>query len=304
MGANNITYSAAVQSDGKVVVGGRFTTMNATNRNRIARLNSDGSLDNLFLPGIGPDGDVLAIAVQTDGKLLIGGSFRTINGINRDGIARLNGDGNLDSTFDPGTNRNPAAVAIAIQSDGKIVVGGVQTIVNGTNLNNILRRNTNGSMDVQFSPSKANGSVYSVVVRPDGKIYVGGFFTSINGASRNRIARLDADGSLDSSFDPGDGANDSVYSIAVQPDGNVLVGGAFTILNGTVAWKIGRLFGDYPLLNIQRVNNHAVLSWQSPGYALQSAPFPTATFTNVPDATSPYTNSASHTQQYFRLKSN
>jgi hypothetical protein len=69
-----------------------FTTVNGTNRNNIARLNANGSLDTSFNPGTGADGSVRAIALQSDGKVLIGGDFITVNGVVRPHIARLYGD--------------------------------------------------------------------------------------------------------------------------------------------------------------------------------------------------------------------
>src|SRR5437867_3327797 len=105
-GANHDVFSIALQLDGKLVIGGQFTTFNGTNRSRIARLNADGSLDLSFDPGTGADGDVYAVAVKEDGKVVIGGGFTSVNGVPNRYVARLLANGMVDTTFNPGTNVN------------------------------------------------------------------------------------------------------------------------------------------------------------------------------------------------------
>src|SRR5205823_3401173 len=83
------------------------------------------------VPGSGPDGDVLAMAIQIDGRILIGGRFAAVNGTSRSGITRLNGDGSVDSSFDPGAGVYQAASnevrAIKALPDGKILLAGAFT---------------------------------------------------------------------------------------------------------------------------------------------------------------------------------
>src|SRR6185369_3428667 len=112
----------AVQPDGKVFIGGNFSSVNGANRNGIARLNANGSLDSSFNPSTS-GGSVSSVDVQSDGRLLIGGSFTNVNGTNRNRIARLNANGNLDSSFNPGTGVFGGAVSsVALQSDGKVLI--------------------------------------------------------------------------------------------------------------------------------------------------------------------------------------
>ena len=235
--ANNTVWSIAVQSDGKILIGGDFTTLNngTITRNHIARLNPDGSVDTTFDPNA--NGTVYSIAVQSDGKILIGGTFTTLNGgtITRRRIARLKSDGSVDTTFDP--NADNTVRSIAIQSDGKILIGGDFTTVGGTARNYVARLNPDGSVDTTFDPN-ANLSVYSIAVQSDGKILIGGWFTSVGWAARNYIARLNTDGSLDT-FNPD--ANSGVRSIAVQSDGKILIGGNFTGVSGITRNHIARL---------------------------------------------------------------
>ena len=238
-GVNGALTCIAVQSDGKIVIGGLFTTP----RNRIARLNADGSLDTTFLnTGTGASATVSSIAIQSDGKILIGGLFTTYNGQSRTRIARLNADGSLDATFVVGTGANDNVRSISLQTDGKILIGGLFTTYNNQSQNCIARLNADGSLDNSFNVgSGANNSVYVISLQTDGKILIGGEFTTYNGTSRNRIARLNADGSLDNSFDVGSGTSNSVRSIELQNDGKILIGGVFTTYNELSAPYIARI---------------------------------------------------------------
>jgi uncharacterized delta-60 repeat protein len=230
-------YSVDVQPDGKILVGGFFSSFNGTITARIARLNADGALDNTFNTGTGFSSTVNSFDVQPDGKILVGGGFTSFNGtstVNR--IARLNADGTLDNTFTTGTGFNSAVNSVDVQPDGKILVGGGFSSFNGTStVNRIARLNADGTLDNTFTTGTGfNTTVNSVDVQPDGKILVGGDFTSFNGTSTvNQIARLNADGTLDNTFTTGTGFNSAVNSVDVQPDGKILVGGGFSSFNGT-----------------------------------------------------------------------
>jgi len=110
-GASNSVYCIAIQLDEKVIIGGNFSSVNGTNRSGIARLNPDGSLDMGFNPVLGPvsgfrspPASINCVAIQTNGALLVVGSFSSVNGTKRNSFARLNADGSLDSGFDPTTD--------------------------------------------------------------------------------------------------------------------------------------------------------------------------------------------------------
>jgi uncharacterized delta-60 repeat protein len=240
-GANSYVTSLAVQADGKILVGGNFTTLGEQARNCIGRLNSDGTLDTTFNPGA--DGWVNSLAVQTDGKILVGGNFSTLGGQTRNHIGRLNSDGTLDSGFDPGAAgaSYPYVSSLAVQTDGKILVGGNFSTLGGQTRNYIGRLNRDGTLDTTFNPG-ASSTVYSLAVQADGKILVGGGFTTLGGQTRNCIGRFNSDGTLDTTFNPG--ANSYVTSLAVQADGKILVGGYFTTLGGQTRNGIGRLNSD------------------------------------------------------------
>jgi uncharacterized delta-60 repeat protein len=227
----------AVQADGKILLGGSFTKIAGQDRDRIARLNGDGTLDSAFNPGV--SGSVNSLAVQGDGKILVGGAFTTVGGQTRNRLARLNVDGILDTGFSPGASNT--VYALAVQADGKILIGGSFTALAGQTRNRIGRLSADGTLDSGFNPG-ASSTVYSLSVQADGKILAGGAFTTLASQTRNRIARLNADGTLDSNFNPG--ADAQVYALAVQADGKILVGGSFSTLGGQVRTNICRLNAD------------------------------------------------------------
>lgn len=245
-GANGWVETSALQPDGKILIGGSFVTYNGAARGKIARTLANGAIDPSFTTGSGANASVTSILVQPDGKIIITGPFTTFNGTNRARIARLNADGSLDTTFDPGTGASGSIRASALQPDGKIIIGGEFVTYNGTSRPRIARLNANGSLDLTFNVggSGALGFVYCLALRADGKIIIAGNLSSYNGAVRNKIARLNADGSLDTTFDPGTGANSLVLTCAAQPDGRVLVGGAFTTVGGVARDRFARLNAD------------------------------------------------------------
>ena len=250
-GASHSVTATAVQSDGKIIIGGFFTTYDGTPINRIVRLHTDGSLDTSFNPGSGANDFVDAISVQDDGKILIGGTFNMFNGTPRGGIARLNTDGSLDTSFNPGTGAlgqttNPAVRTIAIQSDGKIFIGGDFVTYNGTSRMGVARLNSDGSLDTSFAPGTGTNYTYvkTIAIQNDGKIIIVGNFIEYNGITRRGVARINTDGSLDTSFNPGTGVginNGNALAVAIQSDGKIIVGGDFVEFNGQPYNSIVRL---------------------------------------------------------------
>ena len=237
--ANGLVRVVVVQPDGKILIGGNFTTLApnggaSVTRNRIARLNPDGTLDTAFNPNASDQ--VYSIAVQADGRILAGGFFTSIGGQTRNHIARLDATTGLADSFNP--NANALVQSVAVQADGKILVGGGFNSIGGQTRNFMARLDaTTGAAD-SFDPN-ANSSVQSIVVRADGRILVGGAFTSIGGQTRNHIARLDATTGFADSFNPD--ASAAVQSIVMQADGKVLAGGNFTSIGGQTRNAIARL---------------------------------------------------------------
>lgn len=206
-----------------------------------------------------------AALVQRDGKIVIGGRFTQVQGVDRRGIARLNLDGSLDLLFNPGagifhssTGPGPTAITLALDTQERILVGGHFEKVWDTPRVSIARLLPNGKIDTAFDPKtgvkmKNNspfggslpdipGIVQKIVVQPDGKILIGGTFTTVDGSLAYGIARLQTTGLLDSTFDAGSGTlYQSVYDIALQADGKILIAGNFTSVNGVPQNGIARL---------------------------------------------------------------
>ena len=239
--ANGDVFSLAVEAEGKILVGGGFTTLGGDSRNYLGRLNPDGTLDIAFNPGA--NDWVCSLAVQADGKVLVGGYFTTLGGQTCNYLGRLNPDGTLDTPFNPGAGGGtaPYVYSLAVQADGKVLVGGYFSTLGGQTRNCLGRLNPDGTLDTPFNPG-ANGSVASLAVQADGKILVGGSFTTLGGQTRNCLGRLNPDGTLDPGFTPG--ADGGVTSLAVQVDGKILVGGSFTTLGGQTRNYLGRLNPD------------------------------------------------------------
>lgn len=244
-------YALATQSDGKIIIGGDFTSYNGISRNAIARLNTDGSLDLSFDARASQNSLVNEVLIQNDGKILIAGNFNSINGVSRSRIARLNIDGSLDLDFDIGAGVNGWINKIIEQNDNKILIfGGVNTY-NNTTINGIARLNSNGSIDPSFSSPIApinSGTIrlFNSAIQNDGKILICGDFTFINNATttRNAVARLNNDGSFDPSFTPIENASTSISAIILEGNGKIIIGGGFTSINGVAINSIALLNSD------------------------------------------------------------
>jgi uncharacterized delta-60 repeat protein len=238
-------YALALQPDGKILLAGSLTEANGQPCRRIARLNPDGTVDEGFTSKAGVNKEVHAMAVQPDGKILVGGRFDTVSGHRQNRIARFHAGGARDGTFNPGRGASSIVWSLALQPDGKILVAGDFTSFDQKPWGRLVRLNPSGRADMGFAPgSGADAQIFAVTVQPDGKIVVGGDFTRFNLVERNRIARLNPDGSLDGTFNPGAGPNTGIRCLALQPDGKILIGGVFTSVSGVARGRVARLNED------------------------------------------------------------
>jgi len=239
----------------------------------VARINEDGSTDASFTAltsGSNDPADFRCLAIQpgdfaslrlTAGRgpfqILVAGRFSNLRGVSRRNLARLNADGSLDSTFAKGLSGIDGTVeAMAVQSDRKILVGGLFSTVNGQQRRNFARLNADGSLDTSFGGAGGfpiNGAVRAIKLQADGRILVAGEFTSFQNQFQERIVRLNPDGSVDPSFiinrtrsgSPSvGGANGEIKLIELQPDRKILVAGEFTQFDSSFRPRIARLNED------------------------------------------------------------
>ncbi|MBS0660031.1 MAG: delta-60 repeat domain-containing protein [Verrucomicrobia bacterium] len=245
VGGDNSCRAIVVRPDGKIYICGQFRSWNNVQRLRLARLNSDGTLDTSFDPGLGLNNIPYGLVEQPDGKIVVSGAFTTANGVQRNGLARFNPDGTLDTSFNPGTGFLNGTfayspLAIGLQSTGKILVGGSFNAYNGTAKANLIRVNADGTLDTTFTAAP-NSLVRAISVLSDDRFYIGGSFNTISGTSRQRVARLNADGSLDGTFLIPSTTNFTVRAIRPLASGQIYIGGSGTTVSGQPRRQIARL---------------------------------------------------------------
>lgn len=234
---NGNVVALAIQSNDKIIAGGNFTSVRGQTRNSLVRLNTDASLD-LFPEdislGIATSGaGVRAIITQPDGKILVAmRQLTSAGGLTRNYLVRINTDGRIDTTFnDPAISNlgSYGVVSLAVQPhDGKILIGGDFQLVGGNPRRMIARLHPNGSLDTSFSATVAGSSishVTTITVQTDRKIMIGGVFETVDGQARRGMARLNENGTLDASFDRGF-QTCTPETIDVLPDGKMLACGS------------------------------------------------------------------------------
>jgi len=242
---------SAIQADQKVVIGGSFTKYNTITQGKLARVNTDGTLDASFAPSI--NGDVTSVFVQPNGQIVISGAFTVVNSATRLRVARLNSDGTLDASFTAditGGTPAPLVNSIALINDGSgaIAIGGIFTFVNGQSIYNLAKvGGTTGALDATFQSnagSGPNGEVTVVASTEPNKLMVGGLFTNYNGPAANRLLRISTTGVRDATFNPTSTNMQSVTrinSILRQSDGKLIIGGQFTAAAGSLNTSIKNL---------------------------------------------------------------
>lgn len=180
-----------IRANHQVYLGGSFSSFGGAAAGRLVRLHGNGTLDTSFHTSVGFNGPVEVLLEQPDGKLLVGGSFTTYNGQPAVRIARLLANGNLDPTFGPGTGASSTVRALALDVQGRIVVGGQFTTFNGVSQPFVVRLMPNGAPDPAFAIGTGlNGNPHAATHQSSGKIVLGGVFTQYQGVNAGRIVRL------------------------------------------------------------------------------------------------------------------
>ncbi|MFV5683901.1 T9SS sorting signal type C domain-containing protein [Flavobacterium sp. GB2R13] len=243
--STGIVHGLALQTDGSIIIVGSFTKYNGVTANHIARILSNGNLDTSFVTGSGASANVDEVQIQTDGKIIVAGSFISFNGTICNRIIRLNSNGSIDATFGIGTSFNDNIGALFLQPDGKILVGGDFTSYNGTAANRIIRLNTDGSIDGAFSSGSGFSTVgiNSIKINSSGSIMVAGSFTgSYNATAVNRLVLLGSNGVINPLFDIGFGPSSAtVYALADTPDGSWFVGGSFSVFDSQNQGRLAKI---------------------------------------------------------------
>jgi uncharacterized delta-60 repeat protein len=247
-GFSSTPTAFATQSNGKIIAVGAFTQYSGsgTNTSRMVRLNPNGTIDPTFVIGTGFNSTVFNVVIQPDDKIIAFGAFGTFSGSTAPGLIRLNPNGNRDTTFNPGTGTNLSPnYALALQSDGKVLIGGSFTAYSGSTSNLIARINSNGTLDTTFNVGAGFSAAtvpYQIKIQPDGKVVVAGTFTTYSGSTSNRIVRINPSGTLDTTFNIGStGFNNAVQGFDIQSDGKIVVIGQFTSYSGSSINRIIRI---------------------------------------------------------------
>jgi uncharacterized delta-60 repeat protein len=245
----------AVQQNGQILICGYFTSVDGYPRNRIARLNFDGTVDTSFDPGAGAEGVlgisnegnsdpfVFQVALQNDGKILITGNFTTYNGINVNGIARINYDGSWDPTFQIGSGLSTWGRSIQVLPNNQIIATGWFDNYCNSRHDRIVLINPDGSPDNSFLPSFGDRtSIYTAAKLANGQYIVAGNSKNEFGLFQEKIRRLNPDGSVDATWNVS--ANERIETVCVQSDGKILLSGDFSLINGIARSRIARLQSD------------------------------------------------------------
>ncbi len=237
-----------IQTDGAIVIAGESQLGGEVVGGGIHRLTSTGTVDAGFNPGTGFGGGADDVVVLSNGQILANPDSKSgsYNSVAIGALVRINSDGTLDATYDSGVRIPGTVNTIVPAPNGAWIVGGDFDHVNGVARNDLARLNADGSLDLTFMNTGTgfNGAVNAVVMQADGKVIAGGAFTCFNGPSAHRIVRLDTAGARDSSFGIGSGFNDDVRSLALQADGDVLVGGRFSSYGDNFQQLLARLGPD------------------------------------------------------------
>ncbi|MBI2605357.1 MAG: hypothetical protein HYW49_04680 [Deltaproteobacteria bacterium] len=197
---DNDVLATVIQSTGKHILGGRFLD------SRIQRRNADGTVDETFSRSWSAGGfnnTVMALAVQADDQILAAGEFTNFDSSLVGHIARLKADGSLDTAFANaiGTGFDDTVSSVAVQSDGKILVGGAFSSFNGTSVARVARLNADGTLDSTFTPNSGfDAAVRSIHIDSSGRILVGGDFKTYSGTSKPYLASLLSNGGLDAEY--------------------------------------------------------------------------------------------------------
>jgi uncharacterized delta-60 repeat protein len=230
-----------VQDDGKILVGGDFSTFNGASKPYLARLNTNGALEASFPAGSGPAGSVQTSALQPDGKIIIGGLFSTVNGTNRNMRARLLGNGALDTNFVPVSVSVGEVRSCAVQSDGKLVFGGYFYFTGGvSNWTSVQRLLPDGTLDANNVGAPFGEEAYALAPDSDGSVLFGTGMLVAKISPMHCVGRMSDTGVIDTNLTTLDSIADSVGALAVWTNSAVVCGGDFSVIGSEPRYGLAR----------------------------------------------------------------
>ena len=211
-------YCLAVDSQGRVLVGGNFTSVSGQVRTNLARFNSDASLDTNFSAIAGTDDTVWSIALEAYGKVVIGGSFTKVNGLANNYVAKLNDDGTLDPGFNTGSGPDDDVYSVVLQADGKIVLGGRFVDIDTNYLSGIGRLlNTQTVSPPRLINPNFSNAVFRVSVPTySGKTYILQYKNAPSDATWTALPSVGGDGTVKTLTDSSATVLRRFYRVAVQ----------------------------------------------------------------------------------------
>lgn len=195
-GFNGPVLKVIVQSDGKIIAAGAFGRFKGINRNKIVRLNTNGTEDTTFysLLGSGFNNTVRDLFIQSDGKILVAGDFTFVSGHPFSGLARLNSDGSVDTSFNIGGSISGSVYTVKQHSNGDILIGGFFSYSSANPISNIAKFDVNGIYDVSFTSSLGSNpfdnGVRHIIEDSSNRLLIAGDFTIFKGNPRNKIVRI------------------------------------------------------------------------------------------------------------------
>lgn len=292
------------QPDGKIVATGFFTSYSGVSKNRIVRLNTDGSIDNTFNVGSGfvgtPVPYTTVLGIDSLGNIIVPGSFTTYNGVSvpMSRLAKLSSGGTMDMTFSATTGFAGGGFVpqcVLVNPDDSMYVTGYFSSFSGISANRIIKLQSNGYKDNSFNygtgfNSSSNNPIYTFRISGESSFYIVGTnytdfgftgFTTYNGTPVNRILKLKSDGTIDPSFNSGTGfsggtgntANGLSVNCGIIWTNKILISGNFTSYNGTpsINWIIlnsdGTVYQSFTTIYTMMFTiGNKLYGQQSPGY--------------------------------------
>jgi hypothetical protein len=314
---DSVAYAVALDNSGNVFVTGRSSGIGTGDDYATVAYSGTGLplwTNRYNGPGNTTDDDAYYIAVDNSGNVIVTGSSIGLGtGADYATIKYSNAGVPLwTNRYDGPAQSDDFPAGIAVDSSGNVFVTGYSTATNGyLDYATVAYSGTGVPLWTNRYDGAAQGddSAVGIAVDSSGNVFVTGSSTAASGYKDYATVAYSGTGvplftNLYAAAPNGDAL---ASAIAVDGSGNLLVTGYSSngSTNEFVTIKYSSSAPSAPVrLDFQRLNNQLVLSWTNASFALQSAPTVTATFTNIPGATSPYTNSLTGPQQYFRLRSN